>query len=71
MRRIIAFALLIGVAAFAAPEPAACVYCPSYTCYGSCGPGCVCLTPPGTIGGSCYGVERAPSLLADGWSLAP
>jgi len=39
---------------------AECVWCPSYTCYGSCPSGCVCVTPPGQVGGKCYGIGVVP-----------
>lgn len=38
-------------------KPALCAYCPSYTCYGSCPSGCVCITGPGQVGGNCYSIE--------------
>ena len=38
--------------------PAQCVWCPSYPCYvaGGCGLDCVCLFPPQSISGTCYGI---------------
>lgn len=68
MKLLIVVAVL-GAALFVG-QPAECGYCPTYTCYGSCISPCVCLTPPGEVGGSCYGVERAPELIRRGWRLA-
>lgn len=59
--------LVTGVLILAAP--AHCTWCPTYKCYAPCGGGCVCITPPGTTGGSCYGVERVPSLISKGWRV--
>lgn len=49
---------LLGLAA-AWPKDAGCVYCPTYVCYNSasCGYGCTCITPPGSFGGRCWGVQ--------------
>ncbi len=53
-------AILMGIAASAVmAEPARCAWCPSFRCFNSaaCGPGCVCITPPGEMGGNCYGID--------------
>jgi len=63
------FALVFIIAAAFVGQPAECTYCPSHTCYGPCGGECVCVTPPGTSGGQCYGVERAAVLVARGWAV--
>jgi hypothetical protein len=46
-----------------------CVWCPTYTCYGSCPSGCVCVTGPGQIGGHCYGVENSSKFEDMGYSV--
>lgn len=69
MKRILLGIAVLGCIAFGAPQPAECVYCPVYPCYGPCGGDCVCVSPPGGGGGRCYGVERAPSLLERGWRV--
>lgn len=51
------FALAIALATMfltAAPEPARCTYCPSFTCYdsGACN-GCVCIQSQPWRGGQC------------------
>lgn len=67
-----AFVLVCGAAALLAPSTGYCVFCPTYTCFGSCGVDqCVCITAPGELGGRCYGVERAEELLAEGWVRVP
>lgn len=64
--RILLIALTLGATGLLRAQPAECVYCPSYTCYGPCGMGCTCITGPGQMGGSCYGVQQAEAILADG-----
>lgn len=52
-------ALLGWLLVVAAPAPAGCSFCASFTCYSSsmCGRGCVCLKRGGEMGGSCYSVD--------------
>lgn len=50
-------------------RPAHCLWCPTYTCFGPCNPNCVCISPPGSPGGHCYGVERAEAMTARGWRI--
>lgn len=61
---------VVGVGSAASPAPAACAYCPSFTCYGNCGSGCLCMRAPGKRagGGQCFEVMRARELEAHGWS---
>lgn len=54
---IIIFVTAIISAVTIKAKPANCAWCPSYPCYGSCGSGCVCVTPPGKFSGQCYGVQ--------------
>lgn len=65
----LAAVLIAGGVALLSAEPAECVWCPTYKCWGPCGGDCVCVSPPGGGGGSCYGIERAPSLVAKGWRV--
>ena len=66
----VTIAFAVG-AFFVAPRTAECVWCPTYTCWGSCGDGCACITPPGSGagGGKCYGVQRGEELVDAGWSI--
>lgn len=63
-------AFFVAIAGFVAmsffPTRADCVYCPAYRCFGATCGQCVCISPPGGGGGSCYGVERVPQLVAKG-----
>jgi hypothetical protein len=69
MTRLLAALLLAASAVVAAPQPAACGFCPTYTCFGPCGGDCVCLSKPGKMGGSCYGVQHRDAALARGWRV--
>lgn len=60
---------LAGGMFFLLARPAECVYCPTYTCYGSCGYGCVCVSAPGEFGGECWGVEYREHFLALGMEV--
>lgn len=64
--RVLALTAVMLTGLFASAGPAECVYCPSYTCYGPCLQGCLCITQPGETGGKCYGVQLAERLLAAG-----
>ena len=66
MKKLIAGVLLAGATLLGAAEPAECVWCPTYKCYGPCGVDCLCISQPGEIGGRCYGVQGVPGLLAKG-----
>ena len=59
VRGLLVSAVLLSVGALAVPEPAECVWCPTYTCYGPCGASCLCIAPPGQFAGHCYGVQAA------------
>lgn len=62
------FALfLLAVAIY--PDPADCIYCPSFRCFGRCNHQCVCLVPPGSFGGECWGVDRVQVLISEGYTL--
>ena len=67
MRRLVLALILLAVAIL--PDPASCIYCPTYTCYGRCGSRCVCLVPPGSFGGECWGIDRASLLVSEGYSI--
>ena len=69
MKRLLVAALLVGAALFATAQPAACIYCPSYRCWGATCGACACVSPPGGGGGSCYGVERVPTLREQGYTV--
>ncbi len=62
-------ALAFGVAAglLTMGQPAQCVYCPVFVCYGGgCGTDCVCMeSQPGK--GRCVSFEWAPVLEREGW----
>jgi hypothetical protein len=59
MKLLIISIIVAGVlGVLALPKIAECTWCPSYTCYGSCGGDCVCITQGGDIGGSCYSVDQ-------------
>ncbi len=75
MRRLgSALALVLGIGLSGGvvtfPREAECATCPSYTCYGSCGAGCVCMTKGMEIGGTCVSFDHAATLESGGWSLA-
>jgi hypothetical protein len=71
MRRLLIYAAVVTMLDLLIfHRPAHCIYCPVYKCYGMCGSDCVCLTPPGSIhGGECWGIERVPALLAQGYRV--
>lgn len=72
MNRYILLGILIAVGIISVvvfSSKAECAWCPSYTCYGPCLGDCVCVTPPGQMGGSCYGVDRADEFRARGYGV--
>ena len=52
---------------YTSAAPAA--YCPTYPCYGPCGQGCVCVTPPGEFSGECWGTQYVSHFLREGWRV--
>jgi hypothetical protein len=73
MRRlpVVLAAMVLGVGGVAVSgQPAECVGCPTFPCFGSCGhPDCVCVAPPGSTEGDCYAAEYLPFLRSQGWTI--
>lgn len=67
MKILIAAAILAAIAFVG--QPAECVWCPTYTCYSRCSIDCACISPPGTVGGKCYGVQAIPELEELGFEV--
>lgn len=73
MRRAISILIgvglvLCGAIALMSARPAFCVWCPTYKCFARCSSDCACISAPGEIGGSCYGVQWVDD-LPEGWSV--
>lgn len=61
MTRLLLATLAALALTHSAPPCRAAGSCPPGVCLGGdCGAGCVCVTPPGELFGSCWGFERAP-----------
>lgn len=69
MRRAVLFVLVLILSQALTSQPAQCTFCPTWRCFGDCGfDSCVCLTPPGKVGGgACWGVEGEMRLLSRGY----
>ena len=56
---VICCAAIIAICTLAvfAVRSAHCAWCPPIACFNqaACGPGCVCVLPPGEVAGECWG----------------